>query len=258
MPNLNSEGALYFHMFTFTFLAIIMAAVKNADLNDLTASPDMNADQVMFIAAALILGVILFLAFLVARAASIRDIPFGRVGSLGLLLVFIGLWGVGWTLGFESFTETDVTKNSDDMLQIVLFSILPIFGSYLVCAVKFSTTRQDQEIARMVRKEIQEAVASNNVLCPNCEKVVSAFAAGCKYCGMDFSKPEKEDSEDILVAVPDPDERPAPKPRPSAPAPAGDSTIFDCSKCGKKLKVSNPKRPLTIKCPSCKSVETLR
>jgi DNA-directed RNA polymerase subunit RPC12/RpoP len=108
-------------------------------------------------------------------------------------------------------------------------------------------------------------VASNNVICPACHGVINAFSARCKHCGLDFSadEEEEEETEDILVALGPPEpSRPSagPPSRPTPrPSPGGaDETIFSCSNCGKKLKVSNPKRPLTIRCPGCQSVETLK
>jgi hypothetical protein len=265
---LNGEGALYHHMVTFSFLIIIIVALKNANFNDLALSRDLTIDQVSTITAAAMVGALLSFIFLALRGMAIKEIPFGRAGSIGLGLIFVGVWGIAGTLGLDAFTGGNAEVGAEGILRIVAFSILPIFGSYLVCGVKFSTTRQDEAVSKMVREELQKAVASNNVLCPSCHGVISAHSAHCKYCGKDFGEPEEE-SQDVLIALgPAESEKyrppPAPRSRPPAPsrggshpAPADDGFIFNCEKCAKKLKITNPKRPITIKCPSCETIATL-
>ena len=156
---LNGEGSLYNHMVSFAFLFVLIVALKNINLNDVGMSPDLSADQVAMIAVSMTAGALMALIFLALRGMSIKDPPFGRAGSIGLGLIFVGVWGIAGTLGLDAFTGGDVEVGSEGILRIAVFSLLPVFGAYMVCAVKFSTTRQDEAVSKMVREELQKAVA---------------------------------------------------------------------------------------------------
>jgi len=98
------------------------------------------------------------------------------------------------------------------------------------------------------------AAAPAHVKCPKCKASIKVsnpkrpLTIGCPRCSTKFTLKGK------------PGAAPAPRPRPApaaAPRTAGPAHV-KCPKCKTGIKVSNPKRPLTIGCPKCSTKFTLK
>ena len=103
---------------------------------------------------------------------------------------------------------------------------------------------------------VPKAKGPAHVKCPKCQTGIKVsnpkrpLTIGCPKCSIKFTLKGKPG----VAPGPKPRPKPATSPTPKTNAPAH----VKCPKCHTGVKVSNPKRPLTIGCPKCSTKFTLK